>query len=47
MNHPSIFKFGELLVIPGVAALANSKDGAAVKSFKTLELVAYGTFTDY
>ena len=44
LSNKKIFVFGELLSLPSVAAL---RDSEYVKSFKCLELFAYGTYMDY
>jgi COP9 signalosome complex subunit 7 len=53
LSNPRIYVFNELLSISSVAALGsqhNSMDDDSVsslKSYKTLELFAYGTYRDY
>jgi COP9 signalosome complex subunit 7 len=44
LSHRKIFLFGELLSVPSVISLNNSEFS---KSFKSLELFAYGTYYDY
>lgn len=44
LNHKKIFTFGELLAIPSIASL---KDSEFSKNFATLELFAYGTYSNY
>lgn len=44
LSHRKIFLFGELLSAPSVVELNNTEFS---KSFKSLELFAYGTYRDY
>jgi len=44
LSNKKIFVFGELLALPSVATLDGSEH---MKSFKTLELFAYGTWAEY
>jgi COP9 signalosome complex subunit 7 len=44
LSSRKIFTFGELLSIPSVASLADTEH---VKYFKTLQLFAYGVWSDY
>jgi len=44
LSHRNIFVFGEFLTIPSVQALRESE---FFKSFNTLELFAYGSYSDY
>jgi hypothetical protein len=45
LNHPSTFIFGELLAYENVKKLETSKD--ASKHLRTLQLLAYGAYSDY
>ena len=45
LNHPSTFVFGELIAHPKVKQLETSPE--AKKHFATLNLLAYGTFSDF
>ena len=47
LSHPSTFTFGELLALPNIAGLEKSSDQNAVKCFKTIQLLAYGTMSDF
>jgi COP9 signalosome complex subunit 7 len=46
LNNANVFVFGEILAEPKVAAMKTG-DAGAKKSFATLELFAYSTFSDY
>lgn len=45
LNNPSTFIFGELLALENVKKLEKSKD--ASKHYLTLQLLAYGAYSDY
>ena len=47
LNDVNVFVFGEILAVANVQALKSSADAGAKKSFDTLELFAYGTFSEY
>ena len=52
LQNPKIYVFGELLSVPSVALLSqlnpqDADNASLVKSYKTLELFAFGTYMDY
>jgi COP9 signalosome complex subunit 7 len=47
LSHPKMFVFGEFLSIDSISALSGDSDEMAQKSYRTLELFAYGRYSDY